>query len=105
MGRHKALFALGVLLLLVSMAGTVLTAYSIVRDGFVALRSVSVFQTLVRLSAIVIAVSLWRFTRTPIERAALACWMVAGGSSALHYGLGWNTSSLQVVRSVSHLFA
>jgi hypothetical protein len=105
MKPQHALFALGVILLLLSTAGTVLTAYSILRDGFMAVQSVSVFQTLVRLTAIAIALSLWRFARTPVEKVALLCWLVAAGSSALHYGLGWNNAGLQVVRSVSHLFA
>lgn len=104
MKRH-ALVALGGVLVLLSAAGTVLTAYSILRDGFVAVQSISVFLTLTRLTAIVIALTLCRFARTLVETAALSCWLVAAGSSALHYGLGWNSAGLQVIRSVSHLFA
>jgi hypothetical protein len=100
-----ALVPFGLLLLLACVAGAILTARSIAIDGFASSPSVSAFQTAVRLAAVLGAGALWRFARGPLTKAALACWVIAAGSSALHYGLGMNSTSLQVVRQLFHLFA
>jgi hypothetical protein len=88
-----------------SVGGTLVTAFSIAHDGFAAAQSVSRFQTVVRLAAVLAALYLWQFSRDAVDKATLACWIIAATSSALYYGAGMNTTTLHLVRAFSHLLA
>ena len=57
-----------------------------------------------RFLVVMLALVLWRFRRDPMERSALACTVIAAGSSGL-YGLGLNSTGLQVVRLLFHFLA
>lgn len=92
------------LLLLICLAGAIWTAYWSLRFGLTPRPPLSVFQTLVRFVVVMVALLLWRFRRDLGERSALACAVVAAGSSGL-YGLGLSSTGLQVVRLLFHFLA
>jgi hypothetical protein len=53
---------------------------------------------------VLLALFLFRYRNELTERSALACAVVAAGSSAL-FGLGLNSTALQVVRLLFHFLA
>jgi hypothetical protein len=89
------------LLLLFCLAGAIWTAYWSLRFGLAPRPPLSTFQTLVRLMAVTAALLLWWVRRDLLERSALACAVIAAGSSAL-FGLGLDSIALQVVRLLFH---
>jgi hypothetical protein len=88
-------------LLALCLAGAIWTAYWSWRFGLAPRPRLSAFQTVVRFAAVTAALLLWRWRTHPVERSALACAIVAAGSSGL-YGLGLNSTALQVVRLLFH---
>ena len=92
------------LLLLLCLAGAFWTAYWTLSFGLTPRPPLSAFQTLVRFLVVMLALLLWRFRRDLTERSALACTVIAAGSSGL-YGLGPNSTGLQVVRLLFHFLA
>ena len=92
------------LLLLFCFAGALWTAYWSLRFGLAPRPPLSAFQTLVRLAAVTAASLLWWVRRDHLERIALACAVIAAGSSAL-FGLGLNSVTLQVARLLFHFLA
>ncbi len=88
-------------LLLFCLAGALWTAYWSVRFGLAPRPPLSVFQTTIRIVLVMTALLLLWKRRDPIERIALACAVIGGGSSAL-YGLGFNSATLQVMRLLFH---
>jgi presenilin-like A22 family membrane protease len=92
------------LLLLFCLAGTIWTAYWSLRFGLAPRPPLSTFQTLIRLMAVTAALLLLLVRRDHLERTALACAVIAAGSSAL-FGLGLDSIPLQVVRLLFHFLA
>ena len=92
------------LLLLLCLAGALWTAYWSLRFGLTPRPPLSAFQTLVRFLVVLLALLLWRLRGDLTERSALACTVIAAGSSGL-YGLGLNSIALQVVRLLFHFLA
>ncbi|HJZ82759.1 MAG TPA: hypothetical protein VKD91_20510 [Pyrinomonadaceae bacterium] len=92
------------LLLIFCLTGAVWTAYWSLRYGLAPRPPLSPSQTVVRFVAVTAALWLWRLRRDWIERSALACAVIAAGSSGL-YGLGFNSTTLQVVRLLFHFLA
>src|SRR5262245_26688631 len=92
------------LLLIFCVAGAVWTAYWSLRFGLAPRPPLSAFQTMVRFVVVILALFLWFRTRDFIARSALACAVIAAYSSAL-YGLGVNSTTLQVVRLLFHFLA
>ena len=89
------------LLLIFCVAGAVWTAYWSLRFGLAPRPPLSVWQTALRFVVVIIALGLLVRRRDLIERGAFACAVVAAGSSAL-YGLGVNSTALQVMRLLFH---
>jgi hypothetical protein len=89
------------LLLIFCIVGAVWTVYWSLWFGLAPRPPLSAFQTLVRFAVVIMALFLWFRTRDLIARSALACAVIAAGSSAL-YGLGVNSTALQVVRLLFH---
>jgi len=89
------------LLLIFCLTGAVWTAYWSLWFGLAPQPPLSAFQILVRFVVVVLALFLWFQTHDLIARTALACAVIAAGSSAL-YGLGFNSTTLQVVRLLFH---
>ncbi len=89
------------LLLLFCIAGALWTAYWSLRFGLAPRPPLSGFQTTLRILAVTLALLLWWRRRDPVERIALACAIIAAGSSAL-YGFGVNSTTLQVTRLLFH---
>ena len=100
------LVAAGMAVLLVGcVAGAVWTAYWWLRFGLAPRPPLSTFQTLVRFLAVAGALLVWWRRRVDLtESSALACAVIAAGSSAL-FGLGINSVTLQIVRLLFHLLA
>jgi hypothetical protein len=92
------------LLLLLCLAGALWTAYWSLRFGLTPRPPLSAFQTLIRFLIVMLALLLWRLRGDLAERSALACTVIAAGSSGL-YGLGLNSIALQVVRLLFHFLA
>ena len=93
-----------VLLLLVCLAGALWTAYWSLRFGLTPRAPLSAFQTLLRFMVVLVALFLLRLRSDLTERCALACAVIAAGSSGL-FGLGFNSTTLQVVRLLFHFLA
>jgi hypothetical protein len=92
------------LLTIVCVAGALWTAYWASTFGLAPRPALSPFQTALRLAIVAGAIVLWRFRRDAIERSALACAVVAAGSSAL-FGFGLRSTGLDVVRLLFHFLA
>ena len=56
---------------------------------------------MVRFVVVIVALILCWFRSDLIERTALVCAVIAAGSSGL-YGLGFNSTALQIVRLLFH---
>ena len=98
--RHFVIAAMA-LLLLFCFAGALWTAYWSLRFGLAPRPPLSAFQTTLRVLVVALALLLWRRRRDLVERIALACAIIAAGSSAL-YGFGVNSTTLQVTRLLFH---
>lgn len=92
------------LLLTLCLAGASWTVYWTLSFGLTPRPPLSSFQTFVRFLVVMLVLVLWRFRRDLTERGALACTIIAAGSSGL-YGLGLNSTGLQVVRLLFHFLA
>jgi hypothetical protein len=92
------------LLLIVCVAGAVWTAYWSLWFGLTPRPPLSVFQTVVRFVVVILAIVLFWRRRDLMERSALTCAVIAAGSSAL-FGLGVNSTALQIVRLLFHFLA
>ena len=92
------------LLLLLCLAGALWTAYWALRFGLAPRPTLSAPATIVRFLIVLLALLLWRFRHDLTERSALACTVIAAGSSGM-YGLGLNSTGLQVVRPLFHFLA
>jgi len=103
--NKETLMATGMaLLFLVCFAGAIWTAYWSLRFGLAPRPPLSALQTLLRFLIVTLALFFcWRRTDL-LERIALACAVIAAGSSGL-YGLGLNSITLQVVRPLFHFLA
>ena len=92
------------LLLLLCIAGAAWTVYWSLRFGLTPRRPLSALETLVRFLIVMLALLFWKFHRERTARLALACTVVAAGSSGL-FGLGLNSTGLQIVRLLFHFLA
>jgi hypothetical protein len=92
------------LLLLLCLAGAAWTVYWSLSFGLAPRPPLSTFQTLVRFLVVMLALLLLRFRGDVTERSALVCAVIAAGSSGL-YGLGLNSTGLQVIRLLFHFLA
>jgi hypothetical protein len=103
--KKETLISTGAALLLLGcLAGAFWTVYWTLSFGLAPRPPLSAFQTLVRFLVVMTALLLWRSRRDLIERSALACAVIAAGSSGL-CGLGMNSAGLQVVRLLFHFLA
>lgn len=91
-------------LAVVCAAGAAWTAYWSLRFGLTPRAPLSPLQTAVRFAAVTTAAILLFFRRDLIERTTLVCAIVAAGASAL-FGLGFRSTTLDVVRLLFHFFA
>jgi hypothetical protein len=91
-------------LLLVCFAGAIWTASWSLRFGLAPRPPLSAFQSLARFLIVTLALLFWRRRTDMLERSALACTIIAAGSSGL-YGFGLNSITLQVVRLLFHFLA
>jgi hypothetical protein len=89
------------LLLIFCITGAVWTVYWSLWFGLAPRPPLSLFQIVLRFVVVISAIVLiWR-RHDLLERSALACAVIAAGSSAL-YGLGMDSETLQVVRLLFH---
>ena len=103
--KRQTLFTIAVVFLLViSAAGAAWTAYWSLRFGLTPRPPLSPLHTVVRFAVVTLAVILLPLRRDSIERATLICGVLAAGSSAL-FGLGFRSTTLDVVRLLFHFFA
>ena len=103
--RKDVLVSTGMaLLLLLCIGGALWTAWWTLSFELAPRSPLSVFQTLLRLLVVILALILLRVRSDLIERIALACAVVAAGSSFL-FGLGVNSTGNQVVRLLFHFLA
>lgn len=96
--------AVVVFLAVVCAAGAAWTAYWSLRFGLAPRPPLSPLQTAVRFAVVTLAAILLPFRRDSIERTTLLCAVVAAGSSAL-FGLGFRSTTLDVVRLLFHFLA
>ena len=92
------------LLLLLCIAGAIWTAYWALRFGLTPRHPLSALQTFARFLVALLALFFLRFHRELTARLSLACAVIAAGSSGL-YGLGLNSTELQIVRLLFHFLA
>ena len=104
MKRQTLLTAAVLFLAVVCTAGAVWTAYWSLRFGLAPRAPLSPLHTVVRFAIVTLAVILLPFRRDSIERTTLLCTIVAAGSAAL-FGLGFRSTTLNVVRLLFHFFA
>ena len=104
MVKRLLLIVLILLVAILCAVGAVWTAYYSMRFGLTPRPPLSLLQTLVRFSAVAFALILLLYRRDWIERAAFLCAIVAAGSSAL-FGLGFRSTTLDIVRLLFHFVA
>lgn len=85
-------------------AGAIWTAYWSLRFGLTPRPPLSLLQTVLRFALVTGALVLFPFRRDWIERTTLLWAIVAAGSSAL-FGLGFRSTTLDIVRLLFHFVA
>ena len=104
-GRKDTFVPIGIaLFLVVCLAGALWTAWWTLSFGLAPRPPLSVFQIVLRFLVVILALVLLWFRRDLIERSALACTVIAAGSSFL-FGLGVNSTGNQIVRLLFHFLA
>lgn len=104
MKRESLVAVMVVILAAVCTAGAAWTVYWSLRFGLTPRPSLSTFQTAVRFTGVTAAAILLLFRRDWLERMTLLCAIVAASSSAL-FGLGFRSTTLDVVRLLFHFLA
>ena len=102
--RQTLLTVAIVFLAVVCAAGAAWTAYWSLRFGLEPRPPLSPLHTVARFAIVTLAVILLPLRRDSIERTALLCTVVAAGSSAL-FGLGFRSTTLDIVRLLFHFLA
>ncbi len=92
------------LVAIICAAGAVWTAYWSLRFGLAPRAPLSAFQTALRFAIVTTALILLPIRRDPLERTTLVCAVIAAGSSAL-FGLGFRSTTLDIVRLLFHFVA
>jgi presenilin-like A22 family membrane protease len=92
------------LLAIFCATGAAWTVYWSVKFGLTPRPPLSAFHTALRFAAVTSAIILLLFRRDWVERTTLLCAIVAAGSSAL-FGLGFRSTTLDVVRLLFHFVA
>src|SRR2546423_4537105 len=93
-----------VFLAVVCTVGAAWTTYWSLRFGLTPRAPLSPLQTAVRFAVVTLAAILLPLRRDSLERATLLCAVVAAGSSVF-FGLGYRSTTLDVVRLLFHFFA
>jgi hypothetical protein len=102
--RQTLLTAAFLFLAIVCTAGAAWTTYWSFRFGLAPRPPLPPLQTVARFTIVTLGVFLLLFRRDSIERLTLLCTVVAAGSSAL-FGLGFRSTTLDIVRLIFHFFA
>src|SRR4030095_16049269 len=101
MKKQTLLAVTVVFLAVICAAGAAWTAYWSLRFGLAPRPPLSPLQTAVRFAGVTVAAIILPFRRDSIERTTLLCAVVAAGSSAV-FGLGFRSTTLDVVRLLFH---
>lgn len=104
MKRAKLFAVIVVAVAIVCTAGAAWTVYWSLRFGLMPRPPLSTFQTVLRFAAATSAAILLLLRRDWLERMTLLCAVVAAGSSAL-FGLGFRSTTVDVVRLLFHFLA